>query len=49
MVCIRTNDDVLTAGSSSSNEVFKVGVVHIPVNKKKKIKKLKNDFYTDEK
>ena len=34
MECIRTND-TLTA-DSSSNEVFKVGVVHAPVDEKKK-------------
>ena len=34
MVHIRTNSFVLTA-DSSSNEVFKAGVVHIPVYKNK--------------
>ena len=33
MVCIRANN-MLTA-DSSSNEVLKVGVVHIPVNEEK--------------
>ena len=33
VVCIHTNDDALMAGSSS-NEVVKIGVAYIPVNKK---------------
>ena len=36
MVYIPTNDDILTA-DSSSNEVFEVGVVHILANKKIKV------------